>query len=236
MGTSHFHIFWLFFAIFDFQPYLIQHEFELCVSLIHLFSLQQAEISPTEQMVLVVHDDLVGRGVKQGGLSEKLALFVLVLFLVSQLDVMGGQSVQRLHLITLEILGDGGRNDGRKKGGKEGRKEERKEKKEREERKERRKVERKERKERKKVERKEREKRKEARKEGKKEGKGGRKGRKEREEEKNKSNRDARRSQKRPGKEGRRREKNDLHGKGDNCHGDGMILRVSVVIINRLTL
>ena len=182
MGTSHFHIFWLFFAIFDFQPYLIQHEFELCVSLIHLFSLQQAEISPTEQMVLVVHDDLVGRGVKQGGLSEKLALFVLVLFLVSQLDVMGGQSVQRLHLITLEILGDGGRNDGRKKGGKEGRKEERKEKKEREERKERRKVERKERKERKKVERKEREKRKEARKEGKKEGKGGRKGRKEREE------------------------------------------------------
>lgn len=52
---------------------------------------------------LVVHDDSVGRGVQQCGLSEQLPLLVLVLLPVTFLDIVRSQCVQRSHLVSLKV-------------------------------------------------------------------------------------------------------------------------------------
>ena len=53
--------------------------------LVHLVPLQQTEVGSPQQVVLVVHDDLVRGGVQESGFSEQFTLLVLVFLFVGLL-------------------------------------------------------------------------------------------------------------------------------------------------------
>ena len=53
--------------------------------LVHLVPLQQTEVGSAQQVVLVVHDDLVRGGVEESGFSEQFTLLVLIFLLVGLL-------------------------------------------------------------------------------------------------------------------------------------------------------
>lgn len=80
---------------------LIQHEIELRIGLVHFVAFQQTKVCTAQQMVLIVHDNLVGRGVQVCGLHEQLALFLLGALTVGLLHIVGGQRVVGTHLIFL---------------------------------------------------------------------------------------------------------------------------------------
>ncbi len=46
--------------------------------LVHLVALEEAEVGPAQQVVLLVHQDLVRRRVEQGRLREQFAFLVAV--------------------------------------------------------------------------------------------------------------------------------------------------------------
>lgn len=50
--------------------YLLQDKVELSLGLVHLVAFQEAEVSSPQQMVWVVHDNLVSCGVEEGGLQR----------------------------------------------------------------------------------------------------------------------------------------------------------------------
>ena len=66
----------------DVGAVLREDKVELLVGLVHLVALQEAEVGAAQQVVLLVHQDLVRGGVEQGGLREQLALLVPILHLV----------------------------------------------------------------------------------------------------------------------------------------------------------
>lgn len=82
---------------------LVEHKVELGISLVHFVSLQKAEAGSPQQMVLVVHDDLVGHGVQQRGLRDELLLGIFVLLFACLLDIVGRQRVQTGHLVLLVV-------------------------------------------------------------------------------------------------------------------------------------
>ncbi len=54
--------------------------------LVHLVALEEAEVGAAQQVVLLVHQDLVRRGVEQGRLREQLTFLVAVCHLVCLLQ------------------------------------------------------------------------------------------------------------------------------------------------------
>ena len=80
---------------------MIEHEVELLLGLFHLVSFEQTDVRAAEQMVQVVHENLIGMRVEQRGLSEVLSFLLLRLLPVATLDVVGSESVQTTHLIGL---------------------------------------------------------------------------------------------------------------------------------------
>lgn len=82
---------------------LVQDKVELCISLVHLVSLEQTKVGTAQEMVLVVHNNAVSGGVQQRGLSEQLSLLILVLLFVRLHDVVRSQSVQGSHLVSFKV-------------------------------------------------------------------------------------------------------------------------------------
>ena len=50
-------------------PYLLEDKVELSLSLVHLVTFQETEVSSPQQMIGVVHDDLVSCGVEECGIK-----------------------------------------------------------------------------------------------------------------------------------------------------------------------
>ena len=51
-------------------PYLLEDKVELSLSLVHLVTFQETEVSSPQQMIGIVHDDLVSCGVEECGLHR----------------------------------------------------------------------------------------------------------------------------------------------------------------------
>jgi len=71
----------------DVAAVLRDDKVELLVGLVHLVPLQQAEVGPPQQVVWLVHEDLVRGGVQQGRLREQLTFLVPVSHLVRLLRI-----------------------------------------------------------------------------------------------------------------------------------------------------
>ena len=74
----------------------VQNEIELGIGLVELVTAQQAKVGTRQQVVRVVHKDLVRRCVQSGCLEAVLFLELLVLFFICLLDIVGRQCIKCL--------------------------------------------------------------------------------------------------------------------------------------------
>lgn len=74
---------------------LLQHEIQLNFSFLFLLLFQQTEMGAANQVILVVTRDSVGQSIQKSCLVKPFTSWLSRFFLVSSLNIIGGQHVQR---------------------------------------------------------------------------------------------------------------------------------------------